>query len=145
MGLKKVLSTAKDCGAVIKWAVISRTCLLVLQVRNQFCPEVIGGHWPWMNFQCSMCTVSFPEPHPQEGKGLGTLKHFLDLVYHYVIAHAPIQTYTNNHMIAGWTCRQNQHQCPQTLFSRVHGGVWEWDYFLCCDPVLTCYTVNSGY
>ena len=34
MGLKEVLGTAKDCGAVITWAVISRTCLLVLQVRN---------------------------------------------------------------------------------------------------------------
>ena len=34
MGLKEVLSTAKDCGTVVKWALISRTCLLVLQVRN---------------------------------------------------------------------------------------------------------------
>ena len=49
MGLKDVLGTAKDCGAVIKWAVISRTCFLVLQVAKDqmfikslastFCPE----------------------------------------------------------------------------------------------------------
>ena len=42
----------------------------------------------------------FPRHHPQEGKGLGTLKHFLGLAHHHVTAHVPIQTYANNHTIA---------------------------------------------
>ena len=41
-----------------------------------------------------------PRLYPQEGKGLGTLKHFLGLAYHDVTARSPIQTYANNHMIA---------------------------------------------
>ena len=63
-----------------------------------------------------------PRPHPQEGKGLGALKHFLGLVHHHVTSHAPIQTYAKNHMIAERL--QNQENRP---FPRVCGGVWERD------------------
>ena len=38
-----------------------------------------------------------PRPHPQEGKGLGTLERFLGHVHHHVTARAPIQIYANNH------------------------------------------------
>ena len=41
-----------------------------------------------------------PRSHPQEGKGLGTLKCFLGRAQHHVTSHAPTQIYASNHMIA---------------------------------------------
>ena len=50
----------------------------------------------------SRFVVSFPDLIlKRELNGLGTLKHFLGLAHHHMTTHAPIQTYVNNHMIAG--------------------------------------------
>ena len=67
-----------------------------------------------------------PRPHPQEGKGLGTLERFLGLAHHHVTARAPIQIYANNHMIAELAEPRIGANVPRP-FPRVRGGVWEQD------------------
>jgi hypothetical protein len=61
-----------------------------------------------------------PRPHSQEGKGLGTLKHFLSLAHHHVTARAPIQTNANNHMIAELAEPRISANVPRA-FPRVRG------------------------
>ena len=65
-----------------------------------------------------------PRPHPQEGKGLGTLERYLGLVYHHVTARVPIQIYTNNHMIAKFAEPRISVNVPRP-FPHVCGRVWE--------------------
>ena len=72
-----------------------------------------------------MHTFSFvPRPHAQEGKGLGTIEHFLGLVHHHVTAHVPIQIYANNHMIAELAEPRIGANVPRP-FPHMCGGVWE--------------------
>ena len=60
-------------------------------------------------------------PHPQKGKGLGTLERFLGRAHHHVAAHAPIQIYANNHMIAELAEPRISANVPRP-FPRVRGG-----------------------
>ena len=71
--------------------------------------------------------VSFPIPTTHaRGKDLGTLERFLGLAHHHVIAHVPIQTYANNHMIAE-LAEPRISTIVFKPFPHVHGGVWERD------------------
>ena len=75
------------------------------------------------------------------GKGLGTLKRFLGLAHHHVTAHAPIQTYANNHMIAELAEPRIIAIVPR-FFPCVRDGVWEQDYSI---QGTTCNCQYEGY
>ena len=68
-----------------------------------------------------------PRPHPQEGKCLGTLEHFLGRAHHHVTACAPIQIYADDHMIAELAEPRIGANIPRP-FLHVCGGVWKRDY-----------------
>ena len=78
----------------------------------------------WFNRETPLyMTASLvPRSHPKEGKGLGTLKHFL--AHYHVITRAPIQPYANNYMIAELAKPGFNANVPKP-FPRMHGGVWE--------------------
>ena len=86
---------------------------------------LLPGNHKFINFHKIASLV--PRPHPQEGKGLGTMKCFLGLALYHVIACVPIQISANNHMIAALAEPRIGANVPRP-FPRVRGGVWERDY-----------------
>ena len=76
-----------------------------------------------VNFNHSHFSL-IPRPHPQEGKGLGTLELFLGLVHHHMTACALIQIYANNPMIAELAEPRIGSNVTRP-FPHVRSGVWE--------------------
>ena len=77
---------------------------------------------------CYKCSL-VPRPHHAlEEKVWGHCRHFLGLVHHHVTAHAPIQTYANNHMIAELAEQRISANVPRS-FPPFGGGIWGQDYY----------------